>query len=421
MGCFVHYQYFSAAPPKSDEVFHYLRGLRAEITLFYVLGIPTQDNLDFERSSLRSIVHRVEYGNTYRLILDREPELVSGEPAYDLLNEISGVVPPILSQLRLPILAEIETGSGCDIRTCTFCVEHARPLLPTFRTPSSIIKQVQSLYEGGVRHFRLGRQPNFYYYAAQDCEKMERLLSGIREHCPQIETLHVDNVNPFSVLSKAGREITRLIVQYCTSANVAPFGVESFDLAVRKAINKPGSPDKIIEAARIINEHGAARGVDGFPRFLPGLNLIYGLPGQTLNTHELNLRYLSAIYSEGLQTRRLFFRRLTRPSGISFGSRVKYSDQYEDWKQEIIRSFVLPMQERVFPRGIVLKHFREVVYNKGRNYLRTLGSCSIRVSVDGPPLEPYGRYDVRVIGSLDAGLLEAELVKEATGDDYNYG
>jgi radical SAM superfamily enzyme with C-terminal helix-hairpin-helix motif len=246
---------------------------------------------------------------------------------------------------------------------------------------------------------------------------MQQMLSGIREHCPQIETLHVDNVNPFSVLSKEGREITRLVVQYCTSANVAPFGVESFDLTVRKAINKPGHPNQIIEAARIINEHGSARGEDGFPRFLPGLNLIYGLPGQTPNSHKLNLKYLRAIYSEGLQTRRLFFRRLTSPSGISFGSRVEHSGQYEDWKQEIIQSFVLPMQERVYPRGTVLKHFREVVYSKGRNFLRTLGSCSIKVSVDGPPLEPYGRYDVRVIGSLDSGLLEAELVRDNVGDN----
>jgi radical SAM superfamily enzyme with C-terminal helix-hairpin-helix motif len=417
MGCFVQYKYFSAAPPTANEVFHFLHGLRAEITLFYVLGIPTQENLDFERSDLHSIVHRVEYGNTYRLILDGKPELIAGEPAYDLLDEISDVVPPILSQLRLPILAEIETGSGCDIQSCTFCIECARPLPPTFRSPSSVVKQIQSLYEGGVRHFRLGRQPNFYYYAYQDCNKMERMLSGIRECCPQIETLHIDNVNPLSVLSEEGHQITRLIIKYCTSGNVAPFGVESFDLAVRKAINKPGSPDQIVEAARIINEHGSIRGKDGFPRFLPGLNLIYGLPGQTPDSHKFNLEYLHAMYSEGLQTRRLFFRRLTSPYGISFGSRVDNSVQYEDWKQEIIDSFILPMQERVYPTGIVLKHFREVVYVGGRNLLRTLGSCSIKVAIDGPPLEPYGKYDVRIIRSLDSGLLEGELVSDAASEE----
>jgi len=244
---------------------------------------------------------------------------------------------------------------------------------------------------------------------------MERMLSGIREHCPQLETLHIANVNPLSVLSAQGRQITSLIVQYCTSANVAPFGVESFDLAVRRAIRKPGTPEQILAAARIINEYGCARGEDGFPRFLPGINLIYGLPRQTPASHELNIKYLQAIYSEGIQTRRLFFRRLTSPSGISFGSRVDEPGQYENWLREIVHSFVLPMQERVYPRGTVLRHFREVIYNNGQNILRTLGSCSIKVAVAGPPLEPYGRYDVRVVGSLGAGLLQADLVTDATG------
>ena len=38
MGCFVDYKYFSCEPPKSDEVYNFLKGTKATKVLFYVLG-----------------------------------------------------------------------------------------------------------------------------------------------------------------------------------------------------------------------------------------------------------------------------------------------------------------------------------------------------------------------------------------------
>jgi radical SAM superfamily enzyme with C-terminal helix-hairpin-helix motif len=412
MGCFVDYSYFSAVPPRSDEVYRYLLGTKARKILFYVLGIPNLPNVDYDSSRLSTILDHVEYGNTYRYILEDAISNTSlAEPNYQLLDSIAGVEPPLLSQLRFPIIAEIETGSGCNTATCSFCIECARPQVPTYRRADSITKQVSTLYRAGVRHFRLGRQPNFYHFAHQNVEEMRRLLASIRDQCPDLETLHIDNVNAVSVLTAEGTEITKLIVRYCTSGNVAPLGIESFDPVVRAAIRKPGTAGQVMQAIEIINEYGAARGDDGFPKFLPGINLIYGLPGQTDDTHRINLEYLGRILANGWSTRRLFFRRQTGPSGVSFAqaAAATSSENYRVWHDEVVRDYVLPMQSRVYPESVVLRGFREVIAKGGDSYIRTLGTCSIRVVVPGATLEPYQRHDVRIIANRGYRLLQGEL------------
>lgn len=413
MGCFVDYSYFSAIPPKSDEVYTYLKETTAKKILFYVLG--TEDGIapDYKNSRLNELIDRVEYGNTYRFVVDNNSvDLIN--PNYDLLDKISSFIPPIISQLRYPIIAEIETGSGCNTASCTFCIECVRQLKPSYRAPHSIVKQIKSLYDVGVRHFRLGRQPNFYHYQNQDVYQMETLLSSIREVCPLIETLHIDNANIVSVITREGVEITKLIARYCTSGNVAPIGIESFDHRVRNAIHKPGTAEQALKAIEVINEYGQAKGKDGFPLFLPGVNLIYGLPKQTTATHEINCEYLKKILANGWQTRRLFYRKMTCPTGTSFSDGPLSNQEYQEWFQEIVEDYVLPMQLRLYPLGMVLKNLREVIWKNGDSYLRTLGTCSIRIMVKGTKLEPYASYDARVIRNIGYRLLEGELVSKTS-------
>ena len=292
MGCFVDYNYFSTKPPKSDEVYNLLKDFSAEKILFYVLGTSPSISPDYHNSKLKTIINHVEFGNTYRYILEQNCHKSLLEPNYNLLSRISSAEPQIIHQLRYPIISEIETGAGCNTPFCYFCIESARPITPSFRMPNSIITQIKTLYSLGVRHFRLGKQPNFYYYQKQDTEKIKELLQGIRENCPEIEMLHIDNANIINVASGKGREITKLIVDYCTSGNIAALGVETFDDTVRKRIRKVGNADLAMRAIEIINEFGSKRGDDGLPIFLPGINLIYGLPGQSEKTHILNLEYL---------------------------------------------------------------------------------------------------------------------------------
>ena len=114
MGCFVDYSYFSAIPPKSDEVYMYLKDTNAKKILFYVLGTADGIAPDYKGSRLSSLIDQVDFGNTYRFVLEGHSPSTNGfiDPNYDLLDKISSFQPPIISQLRYPIIAEIETGAG---------------------------------------------------------------------------------------------------------------------------------------------------------------------------------------------------------------------------------------------------------------------------------------------------------------------
>ena len=413
MGCFIDYTYFSAVPPKSNEVYEYIKGTKGKKILFYVLGGERIMPPSFHGSPFAKCFDRIFTGNAYRAVLEgtnTNDDCLA--PNYPLMSKISHVNAPIIAQLNYPVIAEIETGSGCNRPTCSFCIESHRKLKIIYREPEDIIRQIATFYRQGVRHFRLGRQPNIYHYKWQNTDKFEMLFNGIWQKCPDIETLHVDNVNILDVITDNGIVFTKLIAKYCTSGNIAPFGIESFDPHVRKTNNIHGSCDDILKAIEIINAYGRTYGQDGLPLFLPGINLIYGLPGQSEKTHEINMHYLSEILARGLMTRRLFFRKLTRPSGVTFDiSTTRDVDNlYDLWKYDITNDYVMPMQNIVFQKNSVLRSLREVIFNKGKTYLRSLGTCSERAVVDKIlKIKPYGYYNAKVIGHIGPREILCEI------------
>ena len=118
------------------------------------------------------------------------------------------------------------------------------------------------------------------------------MLVGIHRAVPDLHTLHLDNVDPAVVAAnpEASEEVTNLIVRYMTDGNIAAFGLESADPAVKEANNLNADVDIIFQAAEILNRYGQTRGPNGFPAFLPGLNFIPGLPGQSADSYDHNPR-----------------------------------------------------------------------------------------------------------------------------------
>ncbi len=410
MGCFTEYKYFSCLPPSIDEVYQKLENTRAKKILFYVLGTTNDVCSEYQSSSLAKIIDAVCIGNTYRFILEEGNKDDFLLPNYDLLAKISNQPVNIIEQLEYPIIAEIETGTGCDTPSCSYCIEAKRHIRPSYREPQDIIRQIKSLYDCGVRHFRLGRQPNFFHYQYNSVEKLEELLSGIRETCPDLQTLHIDNVNMCSVIMPHGRDFTKLVVKYCTDGNVAPFGIESFDNDVRQATHICGKAENVIKAIEIINEYGAVIGENGFQKFLPGINLMHGLPGQTQKTHEINMKFLETIYKNNLQTHRLFYRYMTPTEGTISSKTKEDIEYYNKCAQEITQSFTIPMQKRIYPSGCILKGFKEVVNKTGYSLLRTIGTCSIRVFVENKKLTPYNNYDIQVLDTIEPKLLKGIIL-----------
>ena len=193
--------------------------------------------------------------------------------SYDEIKDYATKGAEIIKQIPSLRIIELETSKGCSrTKHCSFCTEPLKNKV-SFRNKEDILKETKAFSKLGVKYFRLGKQS--CYYSNPDAID---IIKNIRKKCnPKV--LHIDNVNPINVLTKKGEDITKAIVKYCTEGNIAAFGVESFDPEVITQNNLNSNPETTYKAVKIINKYGKERGVNGMPKFLPGINLLFGLIG----------------------------------------------------------------------------------------------------------------------------------------------
>ena len=225
---------------------------------------------------------------------------------------------------------------------------------------------------------RLGQQTCFFSYLNRDVAAIERLLAGIRERCPSLEVLHIDNADPLAVASRTGAAIARLVALYCTEGNCAPMGIESFDPAVIKANALTCTPQVLMRAIANVNEAGAHAGPGSLPVFLPGLNLVYGLPGETHRTHYENLAGLVRILDEGYQCHRINVRQARVYQGTPLAAMTQVqpppsAEHFETWKADVSYVFDQPMKQRVYPAGRTLAGLHSFFVTTRGTWHRRLG------------------------------------------------
>lgn len=305
----------------------------------------------------------------------------------------------LVSQIPDMRIAEIETGRGCPrIKGCSFCTEPIKSRLE-FRELSSIVDEVRELRKHGIMDFRLGKQSCFYSYPDP-----VKLLKEIRK-IAGIRTLHIDNVNPAEVVSARGVGTTKAICTYCTPGNVAAFGAETFDPEVFRANNLNSSPETTLEAVRIINRYGSERGENGLPRFLPGINILLGLKGETKKTLELNFLGLRQLLDSGLMIRRINIRQVVPFKGTELysdaGNRFirKNKRHYWSWRKKIRREIDLPMLRRVAPEGTIIREARSEIHDGNTTFCRQIGTYPLIVGVR-KRLELRRFFDIKVTGHM---------------------
>lgn len=310
----------------------------------------------------------------------------------------------LVSQLGWQPVAEIELYRGCTRRRfCSFCNEPVKSSRVVFRDPADVLEEIVALYRAGVRHVRLGQQTCFFSYLNRDGAAIERLLAGIRERCPSLEVLHIDNADPLAVASRNGAAIARLVARYCTEGNCAPMGIESFDPAVIKANALTCTPQVLMRAIANVNEAGAHAGPDGLPTLLPGLNLIYGLPGETHRTHYENLAGLVRILDEGWSCHRINIRQARVYAGTSLAGMPQPQpppsvEHFDTWKADISQVFDRPMKQRVYPAGQVIPAMHSFFVTTSGTWHRRLGSYPIQVIERGTARPLFQRTDMTVTG-----------------------
>ncbi|MHA1611861.1 MAG: radical SAM protein [Promethearchaeota archaeon] len=315
------------------------------------------------------------------------------------------------------LICEIETFRGCPryhTGGCRFCIEPMKG--PTKHRPiQDILDEFSALYQIGVRHFRLGAQTDFYAfqhgeydhpkYPRPNPEAIGELLREIRKNCPDIQTLHIDNVNAlnFSLYPKEARKITEVIVTYCTPGNVAAIGAESIDPEVIRMNNLKATGSEIENAIQVINQLGITVGENGIPHFLPGLNFIMGLPGETQESLSLSYEFLQSMYDKGYSIRRINLRKFLVPTTTDPSTRKwvakhmnKFRSKYFHWKEQIRESIDQPMLKRVFPFGRILKSVYAEKHDGNSTLCRQVGTYPITCYV--PKKMPlYQYYDLIVV------------------------
>ena len=308
------------------------------------------------------------------------------------------------------LILELETYRGCTRSVfCSFCTEafYGRP---EFRNPEGIFAEVRELNRLGNRFFRLGRQADLMTYLPEMSDfqnsfprpipaSLDLLYSGIRKAAPDLELLHLDNINPglIATFPQEAREITRIICDYNTPGDTAAMGLETVDPVVVKLNDLKCNRDEAMLAIEIINEHGARRS-GGVPHLLPGINLIHGLPGESDTTFQENYEFLHEVMARGLLLRRINIRQVVAykstkmqslkqdpasESGIPRKRRrpAALEKKFEYFRDRIRKEIDQPMLMKTFPVGTRLTYVIPEARNQGYILGRQLGSYPVTIKI----------------------------------------
>lgn len=376
----------------------------------YVGGIPINEKEIKRIFDLNKRPFRILTGASVKLIKDSGADDVAEDfilyafekKNYEIIRKVAIEGAKIVRKHpRFPdVICEIEISLGCERKTyCTFCSE---PILhPGFvsRPVEDIIDEVGELYQNGIKAFRLGRSANILAYGYEknngmiNIELLKELYEGIREVAPNLEVLHTDNANPAFISQHYPQSACALeiIVQNNTEGDILSFGVESFDETVRRKNNIQGDIKDVDFAIELVNEIGGVR-INGVPKLLPGLNFIFGLPGETKKTYELLYLKLKEYLEKNLLLRRINLRQImivpdTPLWYYSKHHKVKVNHKlFKHYKYLIRNEIDSEMIKRVFPKGTII---RNVIYEFSEGNIkfgRPLGTYPILIGV-------LGRFD----------------------------
>jgi radical SAM superfamily enzyme with C-terminal helix-hairpin-helix motif len=305
------------------------------------------------------------------------------------------------------LICEMETSRGCPYR-CSFCTEPLYGADPSFRTPDSVVGEVDALSGYGAKHFRLGRQADILAYGgdgeAPNPDALRALYGGIREVAPDLETLHLDNMNPITIVKwpEKSREGIRIIAEHNTPGDTAAFGLESADPLVQEENNLNVTAEECLRAVRIVNEEGGWRpggnretapnhgdgAADRLPKILPGINLVHGLKGEREETFEHNREFLQRVYDEGLMLRRVNIRQVMAFEGTEMsetGAEIAndHKKQFKQYKREVREEIDNPMLQRLAPPGTILEDVHLEYHQDGKTFGRQLGTYPLLVGIPG--------------------------------------
>lgn len=421
-------KYLSAVPSQVEEIAKLIKNYKAEKVLGgpAFMGSAHMGGTKVTSKELRmahSVFDYVVYGDLEAFLFDYLTNPRDADPlrfrSYTELRDYAVLGAEVVRQFPgypNKVIVEIETQRGCPkamgIGGCSFCTEPVRYRTVEDREVEDVVVEVKALYDLGVRHFRVGRQSCIFSYRSTpngrvpipNPEAVERLFRGIRSVTPDVKTLHVDNANPAVIANypEESTTIAKTLIKYGTPGNVVAFGLESADPKVAKLNNLNATAEETYEAVKILNEIGGRRGPNGMPWLLPGINIIFGLPGETKKSYEATFQFLKRLLDDGLMVRRINIRQVVVFPGTplwNMRNKVKtekHKRLIHHYKYKIRHEIDLPMLKRVVPTGTILREVLAEVHDNGLTFGRQLGSYPLIVGV--PKKMELGRfYDILIV------------------------
>lgn len=327
------------------------------------------------------------------------------------------------------VICEIETYKGCYWGKCSFCIERVHKL--EMRDPKGVLSEISALYKNGVRYFRLGNQTDFFTYMADfsydfpkpNPEFMRNFHKAIWRECPKIKTLHLDNVNPKTIAEhpEESREIIKIIINYQTPGNVGAMGLESADEKVVKKNNLCANPEEVKFAIKLFNEFRCV-GYNGLPCFLPGINFVIGLRGETKETFEKNYEFLEELLKEDLWVRRINIRQVkvfkfTPMESLGYRNVIRHKKYFKVFKEKVRKNIDRVMLKKIVPVGRKLTDLRCEVKKGKVTFARQLATYPLLVGVVGE-YERNEFVDARVVDYGQRSITAVPILNPNTAKLY---
>ncbi|HPG32198.1 MAG TPA: helix-hairpin-helix domain-containing protein, partial [bacterium] len=180
------------------------------------------------------------------------------------------------------------------------------------------------------------------------------------------------------------KKVIKSLVKYCSGGIVLALGCETFDKTVCAINNLNSFPEQSFDAIKIINEIGNVISENGMPKLLPGINLLFGLAGETGDTWKCNYDFLSKILDSNLLLRRINIRQAIKFDGsyiseISSKPSPKLKYEFEQYKKMIRKDIDNEMLKKIAPVGRVLKNLFIEKKDKYLSFARQFGAYPIIV------------------------------------------
>jgi radical SAM superfamily enzyme with C-terminal helix-hairpin-helix motif len=144
-----------------------------------------------------------------------------------------------------------------------------------------------------------------------------------------------------------------------------------------------------MKAIEIINKHGNERGDNGLHKFLPGINIIFGLCSESKQTHKENMIALNKVVDNNLLLRRINIRQvavlpntmLEKKCGNKFLKKNK--KYYWKWRNDIRQNIDYPLLQKLVPVGTILTDVYTEMYDGKTTFCRQIGTYPLVIGIKG--------------------------------------